>query len=449
MRHNIISNEEDLLGILKTAIDSDATAGQYYELTDNLDCSKLKDFAPLGNGTNYSFDGELDGKGHKIMNLEINTGETCELGLFNSIGRDGIVKNLLLESITIKQNLTDLKDPSKTTKAGMIAATCYGTISGCSASGEIILQEESNSCYAGGLCGYLAFTSSTISNSWTDVSISFKTSNTKTEETGNNNSYAVGGIVGHTNGIISACHSRSELSGPSDQIACYIAGGICGAAVSNAQVKACYNIGYLHSRGGESDALGGITGKADQNAEFSKCLYLNGCILSNSSQKTVKAFNTIGSKKNWKELIASGTAASELSEDYADTPADKHSYTPCLKIFIPEESNTLDKGYLKALYTPVASSFTQSVYPQTTNPVEVECELYNCTISKVSLTAKKPDGSNETLEPEVSDCSFSRNLGNNMYISYDFELTLTDDYNRSITIMDADIEMGSKKESMS
>ena len=442
-----INYPTDLNDVLRYAIENKKTKGLTFKINSNLDCKDLVNFAPLGNGENLFFEGTLDGQGYTIENLVINTQKTYDLGLFSAINEEGEVRNVRLKSVTIEQNLTDLKGASETTKAGIIAATCDGTISGCSVSGEIILQEKTDSCEAGGLCGSMEYTTSTISNSWADVSISFKTGDAETEETGDDKSCVVGGIVGHTNGKISACHSRSDLFGPSDQIARYIAGGICGAADPCAQVTACYNIGYLHSRGEENDAIGGITGKSGNGAKFSKCLYLKGCILSNSFPKTAKASNTIGSEMNWEKLTASGTAVSELSDDFAYTPADDdYSYTPHLKIFMPEEKDTLDDAYLMALCTPVAVSFKQSVYPKTTNPVKVDCKLYNCSIKKVLLTAKKPDGSNETLEPEVSKYSFSRNLGNNMYISYDFELTLEGN-NHSVTILDVDIEMESELES--
>lgn len=434
-----IHTPDDLVNILGEYILKNQTSGKSFVIHEDLDCSALKDFGPLGNGSKYSFDGELDGKGHVIKNLMIRPQKTYDLGLFTQIGMNGKVKNLRLESITIEQDLNGLQSDAALTRAGMIAAVCEGEIYGCSAGGAITLQAITETCQVGGLCGSLPFTESKISNSWADVRISFESDKGENEGAGKNKSYAAGGLVGSANGSIVSCHSRSELSGPPDQIACYIAGGICGSADSGAMVTACYNIGYLHSRAIEDDKLGCITGTAVNDENFLNCLYLKGCLLSKSFREVAKASNGIGSPKDWKALTTPGTAVSELGEDYTDTPSDDYLYTPCLKLFMAEEKECCDTAYRKALCTQIVYSYAQSVYPDTKHPVAIDCTLFNCLISRVLLTAEKPDHTRETLEPAICGNSFKYDLGNNIYKDFDFAVTLTDKYDRSVTILDVDI----------
>ena len=438
-----IEKPEDLVDILGKDIQQNNTSGNCYRITQSLDFSQITDFAPLGSGSNYGFDGELDGKGHVIKNLKIAPRQAYDLGFFAKIGK-GVVKNLGFESVSVIQNLTTDERGIKTTRAGIIAAVCQGKISACGARGSVLVQTGTDTCQVGGLCGSLPYITSEISCSWADVSISFQEIEERDEEkskAGNDKGYLSGGIAGSANGIITSCHSRSEIFGPQDKIEVYAAGGICGEADLCAKITSCYNIGYLHSRGVKTDMLGGIAGKAADSAGFANCFYLKGCLLSKNFQKVEAGTDNTGTAKSWIDLTASGFAQTELGADYKDTKPDGYLYTPSLKVFNPEGTDTCDDGYLKALCTPAAVSFTQSVYPDTTNPVKIACNLSDCTLVQVSITAVKRDQSKDVLTPSISGHSFSRNLGNNKYISYDFILTLKDKHDRIINVSDVDVEM--------
>ena len=92
-----IDTPEDLTNILGACIRKNTTRGSRFIIRRDLDCGKITNFAPLGNGSRYSFDGELDGADHVIKNLEICPRQTYDLGFFAKIGT-GAVKNLRFEA---------------------------------------------------------------------------------------------------------------------------------------------------------------------------------------------------------------------------------------------------------------------------------------------------------------------------------------------------------------
>ena len=58
-----------------------------YILANNIDCSTIANFIPIGNSSNPFF-GEINGQGYSIYNLKINTSESAGL-----IGYSGNCKN--------------------------------------------------------------------------------------------------------------------------------------------------------------------------------------------------------------------------------------------------------------------------------------------------------------------------------------------------------------------
>ena len=173
-----IDTPEDLTNILGACIRKNRTRGSRFVIRKDLDCGKITNFAPLGNGSRYSFDGELDGADHVIRNLEICPRQTYDLGFFARIGT-GAVKNLRFEAARVRQDISGVRSGAKTTRAGILAAVCQGTIENCSAQGTIVLQTGAGACLAGGLCGSLSYAVSQIRSSWADVSISFQADGTE------------------------------------------------------------------------------------------------------------------------------------------------------------------------------------------------------------------------------------------------------------------------------
>ncbi len=440
-----IDTPEDLTNILGACIRKNTTRGRRFIIRRDLDCGKITNFAPLGNGSRYSFDGELDGADHVIKNLEICPRQTYDLGFFAKIGA-GTVKNLRFEAACVRQDISGMRSGANTTRAGIIAAVCQGTILNCSAQGTMTVQEGTGACLAGGLCGSLSYAESEIRRSWADVSISFQAGGTENGKKKDDTLYLAGGIAGSANGIIEACHSAGSVAGPPDASKSYAAGGICGKADSCAKITSCYNLGFLYSRAVEGDALGGIAGITETGADVSKCFYLAWCLRPKSAGGIVKAANHAGDKKSWTEFTEPeqkpGSVLSELGSGYAYTSPEPDGYVYAPHLTASPEAGAaggLSEACLKALCTPAAVSFTESVYPDTTNPVKVDCVLSDGALMHVSMTAIRPDQSKITVDPPISGSSFSYNLGNNEFVNYDFTLTLKDKYGRIVTLSDTDI----------
>lgn len=82
-----------------------------YELARDIDAATLGSWVPVGNcGTEnncmiardkYGFAGGLDGNGHTLSNLTINLPETGGVGLFGTLAKTGVVRNLILENATV------------------------------------------------------------------------------------------------------------------------------------------------------------------------------------------------------------------------------------------------------------------------------------------------------------------------------------------------------------
>ena len=184
------------------AMENDLTA--YYELANDIDASETsswnggKGFLPIGQAGYFT--GQLDGKGHKVTDLNINR-PGIDVGLFRRIGGSGVVKNVGLEACDIAgrgaclvyENYGEIDscyvtgtvaDPTASLLAGLVGvndgditkcyseadidahggdagglvAEHYGTITDCYARGSVWADG-----YAGGLVSY---NRGTITNSY-------------------------------------------------------------------------------------------------------------------------------------------------------------------------------------------------------------------------------------------------------------------------------------------
>ncbi len=104
----------------------------HYILGCDLDFTG-EDFEPIGKWNNSSFNGTLDGKGHKLKNIRISqlvlaegtsnfydNAENYNIGIFNKISASGIVKNLAVSGAYFR-----------VVTGGAIAGVNYGTIENC------------------------------------------------------------------------------------------------------------------------------------------------------------------------------------------------------------------------------------------------------------------------------------------------------------------------------
>ena len=185
IKNNIISTIDDLKAI--------ANSDKYYILNSDIDLSSEQNWEPI-----KGFTGTLDGKGHSLTNLSIDSVNNENLGLFSEL--QGTIKDLKVENaqITAKGDIG---------KAGIIAGTNKGTISNVTVEGSINVKFYNN---VGGIVGYNDC--GKIVNCINQATI-----------TGANN---VGGIVGYmkvnNDETITGCRNDGTITGRED------VGGIAG-----------------------------------------------------------------------------------------------------------------------------------------------------------------------------------------------------------------------------
>ena len=173
-------------------------------LTADIDLTGKK-WTPIGTDDNNSYNGTFDGNGNTITGLTVNQSEKYNAGLFGCLGSGGKVQNLTLENVNI----------SGTYYVGSVVGTNFGTVSGCTASGNITGTET----LVGGVVGW---NKGTVTGCTASGNIS-----------GRRNT---GGVVGENVGTVTACHATGDVTGTEEA-----AGGVVGWNYYGT-VTACYHV---------------------------------------------------------------------------------------------------------------------------------------------------------------------------------------------------------------
>ena len=145
-------------------------SNKYYKLTDDLNCSGLSGFEPIGSAT--PFKGTFDGNNKTISNLSLSN-QSSNVGLFGQLGdydgNSGTVKDLIIKDCTFN---------GIGSYCGAIAGyVASGVISGCKVTGETIVscvgESGANGVYAGAIIGGCA--GATLSNNIYEYSVTTST----------------------------------------------------------------------------------------------------------------------------------------------------------------------------------------------------------------------------------------------------------------------------------
>ena len=122
----------------RTVLDLAVRNARRYELVRDLDAAAIANWVPIGNcGTEnncmvardkYGFAGGLDGNGHTLRNLTINRPDTGGVGLFGTLAKTGVVRNLTLENATV----TGLHG------TGALVGANFGYVADCHASVKVV-----------------------------------------------------------------------------------------------------------------------------------------------------------------------------------------------------------------------------------------------------------------------------------------------------------------------
>ena len=191
-------------------------------------------FVPIGTADN-GFSGTLEGLGHIINNLTINTPGAISVGLIGQAGNGAVIRNVGLLGVSIR-GASDV--------GGLVGYNAAGTISNCFSTGSV-----SGFRRVGGLVGENA---GSVTASYAAGSVTSTGSDTA-------NGYAFGGLVGKNQGSIDRSHADSVVSGGTAGMA--NAGGLVGEQYQPGAITNSYATGSLVDGAANNGmSFGGLVG---------------------------------------------------------------------------------------------------------------------------------------------------------------------------------------------
>lgn len=231
--------------------------------------------------------GTLDGQGHVIRNLYVNSTSNT-LGL-----------------------ISYLQGGASVTRLGI--------------TGSVTCTNNTRIAQAGGIVGYM-YAKASITQCWSAVNVT-------------SNKHA-GGIAGYTatGAVITDCYATGTIRSSSAN-ECYL-GGICGSGFSNtagATLTNCYSVGKVVGTGGNASYVGGLS--PDKTAaHYVNSFYLTGTVSGESPKYGVTG---LGTAKTADELKA---LASELGSSFAADTKGLNGGYPILKWQADAEAQKYNKG---------------------------------------------------------------------------------------------------------
>ena len=258
-----ISSGAELQKLAELTNAGNDTTGRTFTLTADIDMAEegITNFTPIGNSTSNTFKGVFDGQGYTISNLTINSSDEY-VGLFGHI-YNSTISNVNLDNISIEHNYKNGYTGSLVGRANRV------TISSCSVSGKI----TGNSPYVGGLGGIVANNSIVTkcsadielnnTNPYNGVTVGglIATSKSTISEctasgsitVNNSRMENVGGFIGHNYGSIEECSSSVDIKNNVQAGSFFVIGGFIGANGGN--VTDCIYTGEI-----DDSCIGGNIG---------------------------------------------------------------------------------------------------------------------------------------------------------------------------------------------
>ena len=274
-----------------------------YELMADLDLAK--DYgAPDGWTPISTFSGTFDGNGKTISNLFIDSTDSGDVGLFATLGSEGVIENLSVTG-TVTAKVT-----GDATVGGLVGRNS-GTIATSTHAAVDVSVQASGTINAGGLVGFNA-EFATVRGSYATGHVSASTS------TGFVNMVStVGGLVGDNGGTIAASYATGDVdaaSGSATIRGVARAGGLVGS--SSGDITASYATGDVTATAAGasgSATAGGLVGNAssgDITASYSTGMpAATGADLATNAGGLVGAVNdTVNVNNSYFDMMSSKTA---------------------------------------------------------------------------------------------------------------------------------------------
>ncbi len=259
-----LTNAGNLYWFAESMKSNTASGYESVRLTEDITIPAGMNWKPISIGQWYMpYQGTFDGNGKSISNLNVVQDHTsASAGLFNTIGGDGVVKNLTMRNASIKT----------TASAGAICGTNYGTIEKCcNIGGEICVLTS----YAGGIAGFNDGKIVRCFNTGTVYALD--------ESVGD----CVGGICGYASdcAVIENCYNTGTIGNANVQRA----GGVTGGYSTGTKITGCYNIGTVTARDG-AESIGCSADGSQPSEEDVKNNYYLAETESDDGGKTAEQF---------------------------------------------------------------------------------------------------------------------------------------------------------------
>lgn len=241
---------------LKAIQNAGSKALEYnYALMGDINASDVEDYVAIGTGSGNGFTGTFDGRGNRIIGLNVDKVKgqnTANAGIFDTIGTNGVVKDVNIYSGTF----------TGTTTAGAVAGVNNGRIEGIVTFGNTVTVtgDNSNVSNAGGIVG--VNNSGTFENNANDGELTggiYDVESTGSVIAGNSNAVA-GGLVGTNDGGLANSFSDSAVTVGTNVTGGTSAGlgGVVG--INNGNVQYVDSLGVTNGGTTGSSNVGGVIG---------------------------------------------------------------------------------------------------------------------------------------------------------------------------------------------
>lgn len=256
--------------------------GKFFKLKNDIDLAGVV-FTPLcatlsEDEMTYAgeFNNTLDGGNYTISGMTINGDYKC-VGLFSTIGLDGVVKNLKLSSVDIYAISLIGSIAGKSTGGKVENCVVEGTIDGRPGS----TTEKCNNI--GGLIGQFSIKTPQVIKCINRIAV--------TSVNGQN----IGGILGEVN---TGCGSGSKINQCRNEAKITTAdnkhlGGIIGYVNKAANISECSNFGTVIGTG-STELVGGVIGKSQASITLSNCYNRGNVFTDTNKPKTAGIMGSTG-----------------------------------------------------------------------------------------------------------------------------------------------------------
>ena len=256
-----VSDGEQLKGIQQSAEGNNDFLDFNFALKNDINASGVSGYEAIGAGSDTGFTGTFDGRGNRIIGLtvdKVDGKDTANAGIFDTIGTNGVVKDVNIYSGTF----------TGTTTAGAVAGVNNGRIEGIVTFGNTVTVTGKDG-KAGGIVG--VNNSGEFKDDANDGELTggiYDVESTGSVIAGSSSAVA-GGLVGTNNGGLANSFSDSAVTVKVDNQNPVTTtgglGGVVGVNTEKGNVQYVDSLGVTNGGATGSNNIGGIIGTNNGN----------------------------------------------------------------------------------------------------------------------------------------------------------------------------------------